>query len=67
MNSEQKRSTRINSLYNKADNGNFTVKGKLNYLLIVAAAMGIGVSKPTAESYADTVISRLKKTGRIRA
>ena len=67
MNSELKRNGRITILYQKADKGEFTKNGKFGYVLLVAEAMKIGISKSTAESYADVVISRLKKTGKIHA
>ena len=67
MNSELKRNGRINALCKKAEAGKFTSKGKFVANLLVAEAMQIGVSKSTAESYADVVISRLKKTGKIHA
>jgi hypothetical protein len=66
MNLDEKREGRINMLHQKALNGKFTNNGRFSYTELVAAAKIIGVTKQTAQSYADTVIDRLKKGGHLR-
>ncbi len=66
MKPDQARQTRINGLHKQALLGKFTTNGKFNYMKLIAAAKIIGVTKVTAESYAEAVILRLKKARKIK-
>lgn len=61
MNSETKRNSRINTLYQKA------ITGKYNWKQLREEARAMGISRPTIKSYLDAVESRLKIAGRIHA
>ena len=66
MKSDEKRSGRIARLYDQAICGKFQVAGALSYTALVNAAKQIGVTKTTAEDYADDVVVRLKKGGYLK-
>jgi len=59
------RQTRIDGLHKQALFGKFTKNGKFNYMKLIAAAKLIGVTSQTAESYAEAVVIRLKKVGKL--
>jgi len=61
MNSETKRNTRINTLYQKA------ITGKYNWKKLRVEAKAIGISEPTVKSYLDAVRGMLVKAGKIHA
>ena len=63
---EIKRNGRIQSLYQKAIRKKYTKNGKFSQIQLIADAKCIGVGEKTAESYADTVISMLKKAGHLK-
>lgn len=60
MKSEVKRNMRIMDLYKKALTGKYTRTQLYNL------AIGMGVSKPTAQSYIEVVKQRLQKRGLIK-
>lgn len=57
MNSQNIRSSRINTLYKQAKSGKYTWDD------LQTLAESTGVSKSTAKTYVDAVYSRLKKEG----
>lgn len=63
---EVKRGLRINGLHQKALWGKYTKNGKFSRIELINDAKAIGVGVGTAESYADSVISRLKKGGHLK-
>jgi len=66
LKSDEKRNNRINMLHQRALNRKFNDDEMFRYDLVVASAMTMGVSKQTAESYADVVVTRLKKAGHLK-
>jgi len=63
---EVKRSYRIQGLHQKALRGKYTKKGKFLESELINDAKAIGVGIKTAESYADSVISMLKRAGHLK-
>jgi predicted DNA-binding ribbon-helix-helix protein len=57
MNSDEKRSGRINSLYRSARTGKYT------WAQLTQMAQATGVTKATAKTYIDAVEARLRKEG----
>jgi len=63
MKLDEKRNGRLSALYDKALKGKYTKEGKFSWILLYNDAKLIGVSKTTAEDYADRVVERLQKGG----
>ena len=63
---EVKRNYRIQGLYQKAIRKKYTKNGKFSQIELINDAKAIGVSKKTAESYAESVVSMLKRAGHLR-
>lgn len=66
MKADAARSGRITRLYDDALKGKFQEGDSLSYTKLVNTAKLIGVTKSTAEDYADDVIARLKKGGYLK-
>lgn len=60
------RSHRINSLYQKALGGKFTINGVFSEIKLITEAKLSGISSDTAEDYAKTIIIQLKKAGHLK-
>lgn len=63
---EVKRNMRIQGLHQKALRGKYTHGGLFERMELINDAKAIGVGKKTAESYADSVISMLKRAGHLK-
>lgn len=61
LKSDEKRNNRINMLHQRALKGKYTWSGQFHYDAMVNDAMSMGISEPTARSYADAIVIRLKK------
>lgn len=66
MKADAARSGRITRLYDDALKGKFQDGGQFSYIKLVNTAKLIGVTRSTAEDYADDVVERLKKGGYLK-